>query len=89
MVALPPPEDRAFADVWSALGGELKPSLDVVVIAPVDTGVLFPAGPPVRWFGGPGVLLCDHGETWLWVRALTPEAIDTVRHRIPVEWIMS
>ena len=33
-VGLPPPEDRAFADVWSALGGELKPSLDIVVIAP-------------------------------------------------------
>jgi hypothetical protein len=45
-VALPPPEDRAFADVWSALGGELKPSLDVVVSAPVDTGSVFPAGPP-------------------------------------------
>ena len=37
-VALPPPEDRAFADVWSSLGGELKPSLDVVVIAPVTPG---------------------------------------------------
>jgi hypothetical protein len=47
-VALPPPEDRAFADVWSALGGELKPSLDVVIIAPIDTGVVYPAGPPVR-----------------------------------------
>lgn len=47
-VGLPPPEDRAFADVWSALGGELKPSLDVVVIAPVDVGVEFPAGAPVR-----------------------------------------
>lgn len=35
--ALPPPEDRAFADVWSALGGELKPSLDVVLSAPLDT----------------------------------------------------
>ena len=34
-VGLPPPEDRAFADVWSALGGELKPSLDLVVVAPV------------------------------------------------------
>ena len=33
-VALPPPEDRSFADVWSALGGELKPSLDIVVSAP-------------------------------------------------------
>lgn len=46
-VALPPPEDRAFADVWSALGGELKPSLDLVVIVPVDLGVSLPAGPPV------------------------------------------
>src|SRR6201999_3540759 len=47
-VALPPPEDRAFADVWTALGGELKPSLDVVVTAPVDAGRRYPAGPPVR-----------------------------------------
>jgi hypothetical protein len=46
-IGLPPPEDRGFADVWSALGGELKPSLDVVVIAPVDSGVVHPAGPPV------------------------------------------
>lgn len=46
-IGLPPPEDRAFADVWSALGGELKPSLDLVVIAPVDTGVVYPVGPPV------------------------------------------
>lgn len=45
-VGLPPPEDRAFADVWSALGGELKPSLDIVVIAPVDTGIVYQAGPP-------------------------------------------
>ena len=46
-VALPPPEDRSFADVWSALGGELKPSLDVVVSAPTDTGQRYDAGPPV------------------------------------------
>jgi len=46
-VGLPPPEDRAFADVWSALGGELKPSLDLVVIAPIDTGIVHPVGPPV------------------------------------------
>lgn len=39
-VGMPPPEDRAFADVWSALGGELKPSLDVVVTAPISTGVV-------------------------------------------------
>jgi hypothetical protein len=47
-VALPPPEDRSFADVWTALGGELKPSLDVVITAPVDAGKRYPAGPPVR-----------------------------------------
>ncbi|WP_395725517.1 DUF4255 domain-containing protein [Nakamurella sp.] len=47
-VALPPPEDRSFADVWSALGGELKPSLDVVVSAPADTGQQYHAGPPVE-----------------------------------------
>ena len=36
-VALPPPEDRALSDVWTALGGELKPSLDLVITAPVDS----------------------------------------------------
>lgn len=46
-VALPPPEDRSFADVWPALGGELKPSLDIVVSAPTDTGQRHPTGPPV------------------------------------------
>ncbi|MBO3734437.1 DUF4255 domain-containing protein [Glycomyces niveus] len=52
-VALPPPEDRAFADVWTALGGELKPSLDIVVSAPIDSGRVFPAGPPAT--GGVGL----------------------------------
>jgi Pvc16 N-terminal domain len=47
-IALPPPEDRSFADVWTALGGELKPSLDIVVSAPIDAGVTRPAGPPVE-----------------------------------------
>src|SRR5690349_19931020 len=45
-VGVPPPEVRAFADMWSALGGELKPSLDIVIIAPVDTGIVYRAGPP-------------------------------------------
>ncbi|WP_045695374.1 DUF4255 domain-containing protein [Streptomyces rubellomurinus] len=47
-IALPPPEDRAFADVWTALGGELKPSLDVVVSVPVTAAPVYPAGPPVE-----------------------------------------
>jgi hypothetical protein len=46
-VGLPPPEDRGFADVWSALGGELKPSIDVVVSAPINTGQQYEVGPPV------------------------------------------
>lgn len=46
-IALPPPEDRSFADVWSALGGELKPSLDLVVSVPVTESPVYPAGPEV------------------------------------------
>jgi uncharacterized protein DUF4255 len=46
-VALPPPEDRALSDVWTALGGDLKPSLDLVITAPVDSRRVEPAGPPV------------------------------------------
>ncbi len=44
----PPAEERGFADVWTSLGGELRPSLDVVVRAPVVPGPPVPAGPPVR-----------------------------------------
>lgn len=47
-VGQPPSQDRSLADVWSALGGELKPSLDVVVIAPIMVGRAAPYGPPVR-----------------------------------------
>jgi hypothetical protein len=46
-VALPPPEDRAISDVWTALGGELKPSLDLVITAPVDSDAVYEAGKPV------------------------------------------
>jgi hypothetical protein len=46
-VALPPDDERKVADTWSALGGELKPSLDVVVIAPMNIARSIEAGPPV------------------------------------------
>ncbi len=46
-VALPPSDDRSIADVWSALGGELKPSLDLVVTAPMDVERHIDAAPPV------------------------------------------
>src|SRR5437764_2303695 len=46
-IALPPPQDRSISDVWSALGGELKASLDLVVNAPFEIKLATPAGPPV------------------------------------------
>ena len=46
-VAVPPTESRSLADIWSALGGELKPSLDVVITAPIPVSPEYPAGPPV------------------------------------------
>ena len=30
-VAFPPPEDRQVSDVWTSLGGDLKPSVDLVI----------------------------------------------------------
>jgi hypothetical protein len=46
-VAYPPTEDRSIADVWTALGGELKPSLDLVAIVPFVVDRQEIAGPPV------------------------------------------
>ena len=46
-VALPPPEDRQISEVWNAMGGELKPSLDLMVVAPLAPEVALPYGPPV------------------------------------------
>src|SRR5947207_2968639 len=40
-------DGRDNSDFWSALGGQLKPGLDVVVTATVDTALLVEAGPPV------------------------------------------
>ena len=41
-----PPDGRATSEMWSALGGELKPSIDLKVIAPL-AGEWTKAGPPV------------------------------------------
>ena len=46
-VAMPPAESRSFSDLWSALGGDLKPSLDVVVVAPLSSSPEHVVGPPV------------------------------------------
>jgi hypothetical protein len=52
-VGQPPSQDRSLADVWSALGGELKPSLDVVVTAPIAVKRSAPIGPLV--LAGPSI----------------------------------
>jgi Pvc16 N-terminal domain len=36
------------SDFWSALGGQLKPGLDLVITATVDAATLTAAGPPVQ-----------------------------------------
>lgn len=61
-IALPPPQDRSIADVWSALGGELKPSLDLVVTAPFRPDRHFEFGPPVTG-GFRATMLDTEGRT--------------------------
>lgn len=46
-VGLPPSGDRSAPDLWNALGGELKPALDVVLVAPLTVATTHVAGPPV------------------------------------------
>ncbi len=46
-VALPLGPDRSIADIWSALGGEMKPSLDVIITAPFVVGREVAAGAPI------------------------------------------
>ncbi|MEW2809878.1 DUF4255 domain-containing protein [Streptomyces massasporeus] len=40
-------ESRSLAEIWSALGGELKPSLDLVITAPFPAYPEYDVGPPV------------------------------------------
>lgn len=39
-------ESRSTAEIWSALGGELKPSLDLVMTVPFPSFPEYDAGPP-------------------------------------------
>lgn len=47
-IAQGPPQDRQVSDIWSALGGELKASLDLNVVATIETGVIERAAALVR-----------------------------------------
>ncbi|MCS0637519.1 DUF4255 domain-containing protein [Streptomyces sp. LP05-1] len=40
-------EARSLAEIWSALGGELKPALDLVLTVPFPAFPEYDAGPPV------------------------------------------
>jgi hypothetical protein len=46
-VALALDEDRTYTNIWGAIGGELKPAVNVVCIAPFDVSRTLPFGPPV------------------------------------------
>jgi hypothetical protein len=35
-IAYPPPEDRQVSDVWTSLGGDLKPSIDLIITMPIQ-----------------------------------------------------
>lgn len=43
----PPPAERSIGELWTALGGELKPSVELRIITPFDLARELPAGPPV------------------------------------------
>jgi hypothetical protein len=78
--ALPPPQDRALSDVWSALGGELKPSLDVVVVVPFDLTRPIELGPPV--LEGPRLSLAtDEAVEHRAGRTRNPSPVDVARAR--------
>ncbi|HEY4190091.1 MAG TPA: DUF4255 domain-containing protein [Candidatus Limnocylindrales bacterium] len=58
-VGQPASQERSLADIWSALGGELKPSLDLVVTAPVVVDATTYFGPPIQ--EGPTVGISSTG----------------------------
>lgn len=39
--------DRTYSNIWGALGGELKPAVNLVCIAPLEISRVLPFGPPV------------------------------------------
>lgn len=46
-IGAPPPPERSIGEIWNALGGELKPSVELTVTVPVDPARILEAGPPV------------------------------------------
>jgi hypothetical protein len=46
-VAVPSGENRHVTDLWTAIGGELRPALEVVATAPIQPGIVRAPAPPV------------------------------------------
>jgi len=87
-VGQPESQERSLADIWTALGGELKPSLDVVVIAPVVVGQSAPYGPPVT--AGPTIgLASTNGATEEASGSLKGKARAGVSEPVPEETVPS
>ncbi|MBJ3808081.1 DUF4255 domain-containing protein [Streptomyces flavofungini] len=72
-------ESRSMADIWSALGGELKPSLDVVVTAPVPAFPDYDAGPPVTEGAAVRIRTVDGGTPASAERAHRPHQVAAAR----------
>jgi len=69
------PEDDGSPDLWQALGGKLKPGLDLWVTATVDSVVEAEAGPPVERYEI-GLVDRDDDERSDRLRAVAGEAED-------------
>ncbi|MEW1720625.1 DUF4255 domain-containing protein [Streptomyces sp. NPDC093109] len=69
-------EARSLADIWSALGGELKPSLDVAITAPFLASPEYLVGPPVTEGLGVQVRGADGTPDDSRTRFLSPEIIN-------------
>ncbi|WP_327400583.1 DUF4255 domain-containing protein [Streptomyces sp. NBC_01288] len=72
-------ESRSLAEIWSALGGELKPSLDLVVTAPFPAYPEYDAGPPVTEGAAVRVGGLDGREPGVEERAHRPRQVAAVR----------
>jgi hypothetical protein len=82
-VGQPAGQERSLADIWSALGGELKPSLDLLVTAPVVVGLSAAYGAPILEGPTLGVRARD-GEAERAGGAVRPPRRDAVPPIAPV-----
>ncbi|GGJ68591.1 DUF4255 domain-containing protein [Streptomyces brasiliensis] len=72
-------ESRSLAEIWSALGGELKPSLDLVVTAPFPAFPEYDAGPPVTEGAAVRVRTLDEAAPVTEERAHRPAQVAAAR----------